>query len=162
MKTKVALTLAALAVFPSVLSAKEKSAAAPQTIDHISCKGGAREIRVIVRNVKTPAGVIIADLYAAKEEGFLRKEGRIGRARYAAQSPVTAFCMTAPSDAPHAISVYQDKNVNTNFDKTGIGLPAEPYGVSNNPKMRFGAPKIGEATFPLGPDGAIVDIKLRG
>jgi uncharacterized protein (DUF2141 family) len=47
------------------------------------------------------------------------------------------------------------------FDKGAFGLPAEPYGVSNNPRMRLGPPKIGEALFHVAPNGAEVEIDLK-
>jgi uncharacterized protein (DUF2141 family) len=135
--------------------------AAAASANHVSCKGAPNEIRVVVRNVKKAQGLITADLFADNEEGFLKKAGRVGRITVAAKSPVTVFCLPAPSAAPHAIAVYQDKNANKKFDKNGLGLPDEPYGVSNNPKMRFAPPKVSEALFPVDPKGAIVEISLK-
>lgn len=49
----------------------------------------------------------------------------------------------------YALSVYHDQNsdgvLNTNF----IGLPKEPYGVSNNKKNPIGPPRWKDAVFQL-------------
>jgi uncharacterized protein (DUF2141 family) len=149
-----------LFLFPTFgVAAKKTAPEIPTT--HVSCKGGPREIRVVVTNVRKNEGLITVDLYRNAEEGFLKKAGRVARARYAAKAPVTLICLAAPSEEPHAIAVYQDRNANKKFDKGALGLPAEPYGLSNNPKMRFAPPKVGEALFHVPTEGATVEIVLK-
>jgi uncharacterized protein (DUF2141 family) len=104
---------------------------------------------------------VTADLFKDDEAGFLYREGRVGRARFAARAPVTEFCLQAPSAGSFAIAVYHDRNANLKFDKNSFGMPAEPYGISNNPTIRFAPPKVAEALFPVAPGGAIVEIDLR-
>jgi len=128
---------------------------------HVSCTGGANEIRVTISNVKDSVGLIVADLYPNKEEGFLHSVGRLKQVAFAAKAPQTTFCMYAPAKGKYAVSVYHDKNANKDFDKGAFGLPAEPYGVSNNPPMRMAAPKVDEAVFDVD-DVAAIDIRLRG
>lgn len=159
MKSLVALGVLA-AASPAAM-AEDVALSPAASVTHMSCKGGANEIKVVVRNVKKAQGLVIADLYPDRQENFLKKAGRVGRIAVAAKSPVTVFCLEAPSTALFAVAVYQDKNANQKFDKNGIGLPDEPYGVSNNPKMRFGPPKIEEAIFPVDPKGVIVEISLK-
>jgi len=91
----------------------------------------------------------------------LHGRGRLKQVKVAAKSPVTSFCMTAPTEGEFAVSVYQDENANGDFDKGPLGLPAEPWGISQNPKIRFGPPSVKEAIFPVSADGAKVEIKLR-
>lgn len=129
--------------------------------EHVSCTGAPNEIRIVIRNVKKSIGLMTADLYRNDADGFLHKAGRVGRARFAAKSPVTAFCIDAPAAAPYAIAVYHDKNANELFDKNPIGLPAEPFGLSNNPKLRLAPPKIEDALFDVPEDGAVVEINLN-
>jgi uncharacterized protein (DUF2141 family) len=128
---------------------------------HVSCTGKPNEIRIVVKNVKKSIGLVTADLYRNDASGFLHKGGRVGRARFAAKAPVTVFCIDAPSADAYAVAVYHDKNANKAFDKNPLGLPAEPFGLSNNPKMRLAPPKIEEALFEVAADGAIVEIELN-
>lgn len=151
-----------LAFVAAGAAADDKVSAGDLTsLSHMTCTGAPNEIKVVVRNVKKAEGIITADLFANREEGFLKKAGRVGRVSVAAKSPVTVFCIVAPSATPHAVAVYQDRNANKKFDKNGLGLPDEPYGVSNNPKMRFGPPKASESVIPVDAAGTIVEIALK-
>lgn len=129
--------------------------------DHVSCTGADYEIRVVVEGVKKPVGLVTADLFPNREEGFLHQRGRLLQVKFAAKAPLTRFCLTAPEAGDFAVSIYHDKNANGIFDKGAFGLPAEPWGVSRNPKVRFGPPDVTEALFPVGVDGAEVEIKLN-
>lgn len=129
--------------------------------DHVSCNGGENEIRVVVTGVKDSAGLITADLFPNREEGFLRKRGRLLQVKFAAKAPVTKFCLAAPEPGLFAMSIYHDENANGDFDKNAIGLPAEHWGLSNNPKVRFGPPPVEKTLFDVTPEGARVHIKLN-
>ena len=130
--------------------------------EHVSCNGHPNQIRIIITGVKESVGLISADLFPNKEEGFLRGSGRLSQVRFAAKSPVTKFCVDAPEAGLFAMSVYHDENANGHFDKTGLGLPAEPWGLSNNPKVLFRPPPVEKTVFDVTPDnGAQVHIKLN-
>ena len=130
-------------------------------IDHVSCTGGPNEIGVVIENVAQSVGLMTADLYRNDEDGFLKRDGRVQQVRFAAKAPMTRFCMRAPEPGAYAIAVYHDKNANKTFDKKAFGLPDEPYGISNDPKIRFGPPPISDALFEVADGGAMVDIKLK-
>lgn len=161
-----ALAAGAVWLSASATAAEDSSRdrAPPSTnFEHISCKGGANEIRLTIRNVKKSAGVLTVELYKNDQETFLKKEGRVVRVKFAARAPMTQVCVYAPEATDYAIGVYHDQNANNKFDKRPpFGLPAEPYGVSNNPKMQFAPPTINEALFHVMPETIGVDVKLRG
>ncbi len=129
--------------------------------DHVSCTGADNELRIIIRDVKNSVGLITADLYPNNNETFLKGKGRIKKVKFAARAPMTKFCMAIPEGGDYAMAVYHDRNANGQFDKTGLGLPDEPWGISNNPKVRFAAPHVERALFKVTKDGAMVDIKLN-
>ena len=129
--------------------------------DHVSCKGEPFEIRVVIEGVRRAEGLMTADLYPNNQEVFLRGRGRIELARYAAKAPNTKFCLKAPGPGLYAMAIYHDRNANRDFDKTGLGLPAEPWGLSNNPRGLFGPPPIEKALFEVTEDGATVEIELN-
>ena len=129
---------------------------------HVSCTGADNEIRIIVTGVKDNVGLMTAELFPDKEDGFLRGRNRIKRVRFAAKSPETKFCLTAPQAGRFAIAAYHDENANEDFDKNGLGLPAEPWGLSRNPKIRFRMPSVEETVFEVTPDdGAEIVINLN-
>lgn len=129
--------------------------------EHVSCKSGENEIRVLVTGVKQGVGLIVADLYGNDEEGFLKKAGRVQQVRFAAKAPNTFFCFNPPEPELYAIAVYHDENANQTFDKGAFGIPVEPFGISNNPKLRLRAPKISEAAFEVAKEGTTVEIIMK-
>lgn len=153
-------TVVMLAV-SSAKGADDSVAADPFDFDHVSCTGAKNEIRVVITGVKHSEGLMTADLFPNRQEGFLKGRGRLKQVQFAAKAPVTKFCITAPEPGLFAMSMYHDRNANGDFDKTGLGLPAEPWGVSNNPKIGFGPPPVEKALFTVSEDGAKVEIDLN-
>jgi len=151
----------AIAAFAGSASAKKREDPAKFHFEHVSCSGAENEIRLVVTGVKQAAGRITADLYPNKEDGFLKSRGRLTQVKFAAKAPSTSFCIKAPDTGVFAIAVYHDKNANNDFDKGALGLPAEPWGISNNPKVRFSAPPVDKALFEVTETGAEVEIKLN-
>lgn len=155
------LTAGLLAGLHLGLTVPPAQAAQDAGFTHVSCKGEPNEIRVTVSNVKKSAGLMTVELYRNDPDGFLNKKGRLFRVRYAAHAPVTQFCLYAPAPGAWAVGAYHDENANRKFDKNAFGLPAEPYGLSGNPKIRFALPPISEALFEVAETGASVEIKLK-
>lgn len=158
MKPAVCASLAA-ALFSAPAIAEDDAATA--SFNHVSCTRAPNEIRLRIENVKESVGLVTAALYPNDEELFLSGPGRIVNVRFAARAPATEFCLTAPGPGAYAIAVYHDKNANRSFDKKAFGLPAEPYGLSNNPTIRLARPKVTEALFEVERSGALVEIALR-
>ncbi|MEL7486368.1 MAG: DUF2141 domain-containing protein [Pseudomonadota bacterium] len=129
--------------------------------EHVSCTGAENEIRVVINNVEQGVGLMVADLYRNDKDGFLKRDGRVAQVRFAARAPQTNFCFQAPTPELYAIAVYHDTNANKTLDRLSFGLPAEPYGISNNPKIRFGPPSVDQAIFEVASEGANVEINLK-
>ncbi|MEM8772230.1 MAG: DUF2141 domain-containing protein [Pseudomonadota bacterium] len=129
--------------------------------EHVSCSGKANEIRLVIEGLKDSIGLVTVDLYKNDNENFLKRAGRVGRLRAAARAPRTSVCIHAPADGEYAIAVYHDENANKDFDKGAFGLPAEPWGISNNPRVRFGPPPVEQALFKVDAEGAEVVIQLN-
>jgi uncharacterized protein (DUF2141 family) len=67
-----------------------------------------------------------------------------------------------PDIAPgaYAISIFQDENESGEIDRNFIGIPKEPYGFSNNPKLSFGPPKFADSKFDHSNEGASLEIEF--
>ena len=60
----------------------------------------------------------------------------------------------------YTLRCFQDLNGNELLDRNFIGIPQEPYGFANNPKVRFGPPSIKEQTIEIKDDKSLV-IRLK-
>lgn len=58
-----------------------------------------------------------------------------------------------------AVAAYQDLNGNGQLDRTQLGLPLEPYGLSNGAGRRT-RPDFASARFSLGDPGATIRVHL--
>lgn len=153
--------LSAAAAFAASGDGAEAATAATNVFDHVSCSGANNEVRVSIEGVKESVGLMVADLYREDQDGFLKRDGRVQQVRFAARAPVTQFCMRAPVDGNYAMAVYHDENANKTLDRAAFGIPTEPFGISNNPVIRFGPPTLEESLFVVPEDGAVVEIKLK-
>lgn len=65
----------------------------------------------------------------------------------------------------YAAAVFHDENANGKLDKKrifGIKVPKEPFGFSNNPKIKMSAPKFEDCAFNLGLDSNVaLNIELK-
>jgi uncharacterized protein (DUF2141 family) len=129
----------------------------------------AGELRITVKGINSPDGVILIGLYDNAEsfkraielsdkEGFLNDPNRVAgaalRANIALKGAVL-FSNLEPSR--YAIIVFHDENSNGRLDKTFWGVPTEPYGFSNDARGVLDAPKFDDAAITLdGSDKAVV------
>ena len=60
----------------------------------------------------------------------------------------------------YAISVYHDANGNQELDTNMLGMPREGYGFSNDARGVAGPPSFQAASFKIGADPAVVDLRL--
>lgn len=62
-------------------------------------------------------------------------------------------------DAPpgtYAVAVFHDANANGRMDSNFLGMPKEGYGVSNDVRPKFRAPRFSEAAVHVGRDTTLV------
>ena len=74
-----------------------------------------------------------------------------------ADRAVVIFQGVAPGT--YAVAAYQDANGNGRLDRTGLGLPLEPYGFSGAAGRRT-RPDFAEAAFGLREPGGFVRVRL--
>jgi uncharacterized protein (DUF2141 family) len=149
-----ALAGGALAAFmpPELTAAAQALRAAAQTDGH------ALTVRVL--NASSDAGEIWVGLYASE-------------AAYDAGDEIVSATIPAGEDAlvtvfddlpagEYGVIAFHDSNANGDFDRNFIGIPAERYGFSNNPRPRFRAASWEEARFTLEEGASEMTIELMG
>ncbi len=61
----------------------------------------------------------------------------------------------------YAVKCFHDINDNGKLDKNLVGIPAEPFGFSNNYRVRFGPPSWDKSRFLLEKGEHTIHIKMR-
>ncbi len=125
----------------------------------VSLRAQTCTLSVEVRGFKQLEGVIQLGLFS-NEESFLETGSEFRTAEVAVDSSTTIIVLEGLPYGQYAISLYHDQDSDGCIDKNFLGIPAEPYGISNDAWHRFSAPKWDEAAFVLKSDTTIV-INLR-
>lgn len=124
-----------------------------------ACIPGTSQVQVTVEGV-TSGGILAVELYQPSKRDFLKKKSRIHRIRVAAEDGPQTVCFAAQPPGRYAVATYHDKNANRDLDQKINLMPKEPFGLSTNPKLRWGMPKFDEADFELAEDGTAITIQL--
>lgn len=128
-----------------------------------SCTGreGPLKLYVDVEGVRSSDGLVAVTLYADDSSRFLRSRGSLYVGRVPAQSGETRVCIYLPSAGTYALAVYHDADADRKFGRTGIGLPAEGFGFSNNPAVFLGMPRFSSVRLSVPRTDLSTRIKLR-
>jgi uncharacterized protein (DUF2141 family) len=99
-------------------------------------------INVVADGLRSGNGLLAITLYEDKASKFLVHHGSLYVGRVNATAGTTRACVFLPRPGIYALALYHDENANRSFDRTGIGLPDEGYGFSNNPPTLAGLPSF--------------------
>ena len=125
------------------------------------CDANTPQIRVTVNGVWA-TGILAVEVYNDNTKDFLSSEGRIKRARVAAQADSQTVCINVPGAGTYAVASYHDVDGDRKLDRKWNFLPKEPFALSNDPKLKLRKPRHSEAAFTAGDLGADVTVNLRG
>lgn len=145
-----ALSLAGLA--SAELDIRDYEAAA-------TCEPGTGQVQVTVQGL-TAEGILAVELYRPSKRDFLKKKSRIHRIRVAAEDGQQTVCFEAQPPGRYAVATYHDENANRDLDQRWNRMPKEPFGLSTNPKLRWGIPRFDEADFEVPEQGTEITIWL--
>lgn len=131
-----ALTFAAALAAPAVFA---PAAAAPA-----GCMGepSSTWLNVSVEGLRSGKGLVAITLYADDSSRFLAKKGSIEVNRVAAKAGITTACIFVPRPGVYALAVYHDEDGSRKLNRSGLGIPTEGYGFSNNPGTLAGLPRF--------------------
>lgn len=127
-----------------------------------SCGNGQLEIKLSINDITKQKGVIVADLHNDVKEDFLDSSKVVLRIiQPVTQGSSTQTCIPIPKPGQYAVAIYHDRNKNQKFDKNLLGIPSEPFGMSNNPRFGMKAPEFEEAVFDVPETGTAISISLK-
>lgn len=148
---------AALAVIASAMLAPP-AAAAPA-----GCLGQPSDtwLNVSVEGLRNGNGLLTVAVYPDNPRQFLAKGGTIKNNRFNASAPVTRACVFVPKPGVYAIAVYHDEDSSRKLNRSGLGLPTEGYGFSNNPATLAGLPAFRSVRLNVPKSGLTTHIKMK-
>ncbi|MCM4160666.1 DUF2141 domain-containing protein [Antarcticibacterium flavum] len=112
-----------------------------------SQEGKTATLTVVVENIKSNEGEVLAGLYS--KETFMRTEAEFGaKSGKIENGKVTLVFENVPAGT-YGLSVLHDRNSNGRMDFEASGMPQEDYGISNNIFNPFGPPRWEDAKFEV-------------
>jgi uncharacterized protein (DUF2141 family) len=118
-------------------------------------------INVQAEGLRSGSGLLAITLYADNPSKFLAHKGSLYVGRVSATQGGTRGCIFVPRPGVYALALYHDENGNQKFDRTGIGLPAEGFGFSNNPATLAGLPSFRSVRLNVSRTGLTTRIQMR-
>jgi uncharacterized protein (DUF2141 family) len=154
---------AALALAGGLFAALSGGTAAAQAAAPAGCTGrpSATWLNVTLENVRNSSGQLAITLYADDSRRFLARGGSLYVGRVAARAGTTRACIFVPNPGVYALALYHDENANQSFDRTGVGLPAEGYGFTNNPVTLAGLPAFSSVRLNVPRPGLNARIQMH-
>ncbi len=155
----VAVAAAVFAIYTgsAALAEGEKPAVVPDA----DCGQHSYSMLVSVTTIREAKGTITVDVHDDDPEKFLKSGGKLARIRVPAIAGETKLCIVVAKSGVYALALYHDRDGDTKLNKTWVGLPSEPFGVSNNPPFRLGPPRHKDAAFEVTGPSTPVNVTLK-
>jgi uncharacterized protein (DUF2141 family) len=114
-----------------------------------------------IEGLRNSKGLLNVALYPDDARQFLAKGGTIKNNRFDATAPVTRACIFVPKPGVYAIAVYHDEDSSRKLNRSGLGLPTEGFGFSNNPATVAGLPAFRSVRLNVPKTGLTTYIRMR-
>ena len=153
-----ACALAALMTLP--LSGGASAAGSPPP----NCTGKTRTgtwLNIVAEGMRSGDGQLAMTVYADVSRDFLAKGGSIWVGRVPATQGTTRGCVFLPRTGVYAIALYHDENGNGKLDRSGLGLPREGYGFTNDASTLAGLPSFRSTRLSVPKTGLTTSITMK-
>jgi uncharacterized protein (DUF2141 family) len=155
--------LSATAALSALLATPGTANAEAATAPPAGCTGTPSDtwLTVNAQGLRNGNGLLAVTLYADNPSKFLARHGSLYVGRVNARAGNTSACIFVPRPGVYALALYHDENANQRFDRTGIGLPAEGYGFSNNPATLAGLPSFRSVRLNVTRSGLTTRVQMK-
>lgn len=119
-------------------------------------------IRVDVTNLRNNNGHVLISVFKEGSGYPDSPDKAIRKGRILIKDNKAWILFTGLPAGSYAIAILHDENDDQKMNKTGLGLPKEGYGFSNNVMGAFGPPSYSRASFRHSPNTLTkVSIKIK-
>jgi len=136
--------------------------AAPAPANCVGDLSGKGWINVEVTGVRNSSGLMAITIYDGnRQDRFLRSKGSLDVVRVPAQQGTTRACVKLPGNGIYALAVYHDEDSNRKLNRSGLGMPTEGFGFSNNPPTIASLPAFSAVRLNVSRNGLTTRISLK-
>jgi uncharacterized protein (DUF2141 family) len=130
----------------------------PHTSQSTALDGGI--LSVVVDGIANPNGTVRVVIFNS-EYKFLDRDGYVFKQVIAVNGKKSVKLDFQMPHGYYAVSAYQDINDNHNLDRSTVGLPTEPYALSNNPTVKWRKPTFNETKFAFNQATQTISLTLK-
>lgn len=118
------------------------------------------DLLVRIGGIQAPLGQVGCSLFA-DASGFPMDNARAQQQWLPAQADGVTCRFAGLAPGRYAVSVGHDLNGNRRVDTNLVGMPTEPWGVSNNARPALRAPRFDEAAFTVPDRGGELTLRIE-
>ena len=154
-----AIPLAAAVALSAMPAAARSEPAPAHCVGDLSGKGW---LNVEVTGVRNSNGLMAITIYDGnRQDRFLRSKGSLDVVRVPAQEGTTRACVKLPANGIYALAVYHDEDASRKLNRSGLGMPTEGFGFSNNPPTIASLPAFSAVRLNVPRNGLTTRISLK-
>jgi uncharacterized protein (DUF2141 family) len=117
-------------------------------------------LSVIVNGIASGEGTIRVVIYNSQNK-FLERDGFVFKQTIEVGSKKSVKLDFQMPHGYYSVSAYHDINDNHLLDRNGIGVPTEPYAMSNNPTVKWRKPTFDETKFAFNQNNQTISLELK-
>ena len=117
-------------------------------------------LSVVVNGIGASGGSVRVVIFNS-ENKFLDRDGYVYKQVIAVGSQKSVKLDFQMPHGYYAVSAYHDLNDNHTLDRNGLGLPTEPYALSNNPSVKWRKPTFNETKFAFNQASQTITLDLK-
>lgn len=117
-------------------------------------------LSVVVNGVEVASGTVRVVIYNSNNK-FLERDGYVYKQVMEVGNKKSVKVDFKIPNGYYSVSVYHDINDNHSLDRNGLGVPNEPYAMSNNPTVKWRKPTFDETKFAFNQSNQTISLNLK-
>ena len=117
-------------------------------------------LSVFISGIDTPTGSIRVAIYNSQDKFLEKKSYAFTQNKPVGNNKTLRFDFNMPN-AYYSVTCYHDINDNHELDKNYMGVPVEPYAMSNNFNVKWRRPTFDETKFAFDQINQTISLDLK-
>ena len=117
-------------------------------------------LSVVVNGIAASSGTVRVVIYNSNNH-FLERDGYVYKQVMEVGNHKSVKLDFKMPHGYYSVSAYHDVNDNHNLDRNGLGVPNEPYAMSNNPSVKWRKPTFDETKFAFNQLNQTISLDLK-